>query len=219
MRQRCGGGAPARRFGGSPANGGWFFAVNPDASPSDEPAVWRPSACALVAIAEPAPAGFAAARLGEMLRAAPIAAESICHREWHLVLLVAGRRYRLALRHCADDEALSYICPADIYAEARLALAAALHGVAKGRRPARPPPGADPGPTERWRLVQWLRLLDALGEGASTRDLAAALIDPDATSYSASAWDASSERRRIVRWRAAALAMRDGGYRALLAPD
>lgn len=153
-----------------------------------------------------------------MRGAGPIAAESISHREWHLVLIVAGRRYRLLLRHCAGNEALSYICPADANAAARLAFAAAFHGMVNGRRAARPPACADPGPTERWRLVQWLRLLDAAGEGASTRDLAVALIDPDAASLGASEWDASSERRRIVRWRAAALAMRDGGYRSLLAP-
>lgn len=153
-----------------------------------------------------------------MLLAGSIAAESICHGEWHLVLLVSGRRYRLALRRCAGDDPLSYICPADDQADARLALAATLHGIVKGGRAARPPAFAHPGPTERWRLVQWLRLLDALGEGASSRDLAAALIDADAASFGASQWDVSNERRRIVRWRAGALAMRDGGYRALLAP-
>lgn len=154
-----------------------------------------------------------------MLGAGPIAAESISYREWHLVLLVAGRRHRLLLRQCAGNDALSYICPADTNAVARLAFAAAFHAMVNGRRAARPPACADPGPTERWRLVQWLRLLDAAREGASTRDLAAALIDPDAASLGASEWDASSERRRIIRWRAGAFAMRDGGYRALLSPE
>src|SRR3546814_2432883 len=77
------------------------------------------------------------------------------------------------------------------------------------------PPG-QPGPTERWRLVQWLRLLDALDENIAPRDLAATLILPDAGSYSAAEWDASSERRRLARWQRSAIAMRDGGYLALL---
>src|SRR3546814_13617338 len=84
----------------------------------------------------------------------------------------------------------------------------ALHGwimacSASGR------PG-QPGPTERWRLVQWLRLLDALDENIAPRDLAATLSLPDAGSYSAAEWDASSERRRLAPWQHSAIAMRDG---------
>ena len=38
----------------------------------------------------------------------------------------------------------------------------------------------------------------------------------DTLALTASEWDVSSERRRIARWRRAAVAMRDGGYRSLL---
>jgi hypothetical protein len=81
----------------------------------------------------------------------------------------------------------------------------------------RPRPAClDPGPSERWRLVQWLRLLDALPEGVSARDLAVELIARDARRYSAAEWDGSSERKRIARWQRQALAVRDGGYLRLL---
>lgn len=73
-----------------------------------------------------------------------------------------------------------------------------------------------PGPSEHWRLVQWLRLLDALSGGATTRELAIELIARDTGQYSAAEWDTSSERKRIARWQRQALAMRDGGYIALL---
>lgn len=200
----------------SRANGGWSFAPDPDHSAADAPALWHPGACALVAVAQPAPAGLAAARLAELVSGDRVAAEIIGPREWHLVLLLAGRRYRLAIRCCAANEELAYVCPADAHGDVRLALAAALHRGLIGQGTAQPPASADPGPTERWRLVQWLRLLDGIAAGASSRDLAAVLVAPQALGYSAAEWDASSERRRIARWQRGALAMRDGGYRALL---
>jgi hypothetical protein len=80
----------------------------------------------------------------------------------------------------------------------------------------RPPACLTPGPSERWRLVQWLRLLDALHEGVSARDLAIDLIARDARHYSAAEWDGSSERKRIARWHRQALALRNGSYRRLL---
>lgn len=199
------------------ATGGWSFAPDPDHSAAEAPALWHPGACALVAVAQPAPAGLAAARLAELVRSDRVATEIIGLREWHLVLLLAGRRFRVAIRCCAGNEELAYICPADAQGGFRLALAAALHRGLTGEGAARPPASADPGPTERWRLVQWLRLLDGIDAGASPRDLAAALVAPQADRYSAAEWDASSERRRIARWQRGALAMRDGGYRALLA--
>ncbi|MGV3730577.1 MAG: DUF2285 domain-containing protein [Sphingopyxis sp.] len=201
----------------SRATGGWSFAPDPDRSAAEAPALWQPGACALVAIAQPAPPGLAAVRLADMVRGERVAAEIIGPREWHLVLLLAGRRYRLAIRCCTGNEELAYICPADAQGGFRLALAAALHRGLSGEEMARPPASADPGPTERWRLVQWLRLLDGIAAGASSRELAGALVAPGVLGYSAIEWDASSERRRIARWRRGALAMRDGGYRALLA--
>lgn len=105
--------------------------------------------------------------------------------------------------------------PADDHVAARQAATGALHDWIASRTVSVPP--GQPGTTERWRLVQWLRLLDALDEKISSRDLAAALILPDARSYSAAEWDTSSERRRIARWQRGAIAMRDGGYLTLLA--
>lgn len=144
-----------------------------------------------------------------------IAAEWLAHREWHLVLAIGGRRYRISIADCLENEALAYVVPADDYVAARQAATRALHDWIASRTASVPP--GQPGTTERWRLVQWLRLLDALDEKISARDLAAALILPDSRSYSAAEWDASSERRRIARWQRGAIAMRDGGYLSLLA--
>lgn len=146
-----------------------------------------------------------------------IAAEWLAYREWHLVLAIGGRRYRLWIADCVRDEALAYVVPADDHIPERQAATGALHGWIMACSAS--VPTGQPGPTERWRLVQWLRLLDALDENIAPRDLAATLILPDAGSYSAAEWDASSERRRLARWQRSAIAMRDGGYLALLAGD
>ena len=212
---------PAKRVAGRRSaawrsTGGWFFAFDPDHSAAEAPAIWQPRACVLVTTARPAPPGFAAARLADVAKIPGIAAEAIGPVHWHLVLVEAGRRYRLSIEHGGADIALAYTCPADGSAAVRLAVASALHRMMCGAADVPSAVGAGPGPTERWRLVQWLRLLDALEAGASLREIAAALIQREVSHYSASEWDASSERRRIGRWRARALAMRDGGFRTLL---
>lgn len=167
-------------------------------------------------IARPAPKGFAALRLAEVIDGPEIAAELLSYRDWHVVLLAGGRRYRLLIRRCRSNERLAFLTPADAQASLRASMVMALHRELLDLGGGRPPPDGVPGPTERYRLVQWLRLLDAVAEGASAREIAAALLLPDARDYSAAEWDASSERRRIARWQRAAIAMRDGGFSALL---
>lgn len=210
---RPGGRAP--RFAGSLATGGWSFAVDPDARAEQAPALWRPELCPSITIAAPAPSGFPGPALSDVAASGGIAAEWLAYREWHLVLAIGGRRYRLWIADCVRDEVLAYVVPADDHVPERQAATGALHGWIMARSASLPP--GQPGPTERWRLVQWLRLLDALDEKIAPRDLAATLILPDAGSYSAAEWDASSERRRLARWQRSAIAMRDGGYLALLA--
>ncbi|MGH6696303.1 DUF2285 domain-containing protein [Sphingopyxis sp.] len=151
--------------------------------------------------------------LSAVAAAGGVAAELIFHREWHLVFLIAGRRHRLSIADCRGDETLAYVIPADPHLSQRQAATGAIHRCLASTSV---PATGQPGPTERWRLVQWLRTLDGLDAKLSPRDLAATLITPDARHYSAAEWDASSERRRIARWQRGAIAMRDGGYRALL---
>lgn len=203
-------------FGGSPAAGGWSFAFDPDLPAAAAPALWRPQACAFVTIARPAPKGFAALRLAEIVDGPEIAAELLSYRDWHIVLLAGGRHYRLLVRRCCANERLAFLTPADAKAGLRASMIMALHRELLDTGGARPAPDSAPGATERWRLVQWLRILDAMTEGASARDMAAALLLAEARNYSAAEWDASSERRRIARWQRAAVAMRDGGFNALL---
>lgn len=135
----------------------------------------------------------------------------------HLVLSAGKRRYRLNIcSETTEAEPLAYVLTGDAFWETRQAAVTAFHSHLRLGQVSKLPICLAPGASEHWRLVQWLRLLDALSAGASARELAIALIARDAGRYSAAEWDTSSERKRIARWQRQALAMRDGGYRALL---
>lgn len=179
------------------------------------PAIWQPQICAATAIVQPAPHDFAAACLGHIVQF-PCANEVIADGDWHLVLRVDGRHLRLWIRGCAGNPAIAALLPSAVAGLARLAPTRQLLGLLSARP--KPSDRADSALalSERWRLAQWLRLLDAIAEEAPPRAIAAALMTPEAARMSAAAWDASSERRRLARWRRQALALRDGGYRALL---
>lgn len=134
----------------------------------------------------------------------------------HLVVAAHGIRYRLWLRNADPYQSLATLIIGDAHGKARKAAADGfLRHMADGS-PEPPPSCLHPGPSERWRLIQWLRLLDALGSGISARELAATLIAQDARRISAAEWDVSPERKRIARWTEKAVAMRDGGFRELL---
>lgn len=85
-----------------------------------------------------------------------------------------------------------------------------LNGLASG------PPALRPTPFRREHLLTLLRALDGLQAGASQRELATVLIHPQVRRYSAADWIESKERKRIRRWLAEAVELRDGGYIRLL---
>src|SRR5690606_32210214 len=115
------------RYAGSPATGGWSFAVDPAAPAERAPALWRPDLCPSTAIAAPATSRLRGIPMADVSAAAGIAAEWLAHREWHLVLAVGGRRYRLSIADCLANEALAYVVPADGHVAARQAATGALH--------------------------------------------------------------------------------------------
>ena len=85
-----------------------------------------------------------------------------------------------------------------------------VFGMASGPPALRPPPG------RRQHLLTLLRALDGHQAGASPRELAAVLIDRDVRKYSAGEWSDCRQRKRINRWLAEAIELRDGGYIRLL---
>lgn len=163
-----------------------------------------------------APSGFPALTLPDIERAVSIEIDVSNADGRHLVVDANGSRHRLWVRSDHPQESLGYLVIGDAHFDTRKAAAERFYERLTGRTFARHSGRLHPGPSERWRLIQWLRLLDALGQGASARELAATLIALDARRISAAEWDVSPERKRIARWTEKALAMRDGGFRELL---
>ena len=97
---------------------------------------------------------------------------------------------------------------------ARLAAAERLcrrmNGMASG------PPALRPPPFRREHLLTLLQVLDGHRAGATQRELAASLIHRRVRGFSAAEWVESKERKRIRRWLAEAVELRDGGYIRLL---
>lgn len=85
-----------------------------------------------------------------------------------------------------------------------------LNGMAAG------PPTLRPPPFRRLHLLTLLQVLDGLQAGATQRELATSLIHKKVRRYSAADWVESKERKRVRRWIAEAVELRDGGYVRLL---
>lgn len=85
-----------------------------------------------------------------------------------------------------------------------------MNGMASG------PPALRPTPFRRQHLLTLLQVLDGHQAGVTRRELAAVLIGGDVRGYNAAEWTESRERKRIGRWIAEAIELRDGGYVRLL---
>lgn len=71
----------------------------------------------------------------------------------------------------------------------------------------------------RTRLTLQLRALDGHFDGASRREIAAILLDPEARGLSAIEWKSTALRKRINRIITHAKNMMNGGYLTLLRGD
>lgn len=196
--------------------GGWSFAFDPDLHAASVPAIWAPHVTALMVILDTAPDGFSTLTSSDMRHVFMVAIEIERADGCYLVVNVGDTRYRLWVRDDRPHQALAYLIIGDEHIAARRAIAAGFHDNVQGGRSTHSPSCLHPGASERWRLIQFLRLLDALDEDASARELAATLIAADARAFTAAEWDASRERKRISRWTEKAIAMRDGDFRELL---
>jgi hypothetical protein len=74
-------------------------------------------------------------------------------------------------------------------------------------------------PHQRMRLTLQLRALDGQRDGATRREIAAVLLDPQARDLPAIEWKNAALRKRINRMLASAQRMVGGGYLALLRGD
>lgn len=185
--------------------------VCPDASPMQEPALWSPDhAVGVVTIEGPAePSMFTPPGDTEVV------AEHLIGDERHLVLRSDAVRIRLCLRQSSIRVAPTFVIALDAYAAKRLAVVGIVERVlqgASGRLPKLPAPT----PYQCRRLIQMLRIYDALQDGAAIRDVAFGLIFPRMTPLTGAAWKGSGERRHAHRLVTQVRQMIGGGYRRLL---
>lgn len=186
--------------------------VNPDALPRTSPALWQPAChpaivqirCSHLAIQTVVPRGYA-----------PLAE----HRDasaHHLVLGRSMQRLRLCLWHVPEQE-LPVLCLAkDKDLPVRLG-AAAFYAAACSKEQAMPRASLLPSPYQRAALVRLLQIFDALGAGASCRDIAWTIVFPRHERLTGSLWKGSAERRHCWRLISQARRLADGGHLRLLA--
>ncbi|MGE8134148.1 DNA -binding domain-containing protein [Novosphingobium subterraneum] len=185
--------------------------VRPDATPRQEPALWLPhQAVGVVTIEGPA---------GPLMFTPPgdteVVAEHLIGDERHLVLRSGAVHLRLCLRQAPTRSVPTFVISLDANAAKRLVAVGVAERVlqgASGRLPKLPAPT----PYQCRRLIQMLRLHDALQGGAAMRDIAFGLIFPRMVPLTGAAWKGSGERRHTHRLIAQVRQMIGGGYRQLL---
>lgn len=125
--------------------------------------------------------------------------------------------HRLWLRDPTPGRRLAILVPEDDHYELRAAAALRLRRRLRGLPTGAPPPGCRPTPFQRRRLALLINLVDASLAGAGPREMATHLTYPHMPALSAAEWKDSPERQRTRRLAREAIALMEGGYRALLA--
>jgi hypothetical protein len=134
----------------------------------------------------------------------------------HLVLDDDEGHHYLWLPDPETAQRPAAMLPLDEAFELRLEVASRFYRRLDGR-PAGPLPQAlQITPFQRMRLILLLHALDFHLVGASPREIAAALVDPEAAALPAREWKSSALRRKANRLITDARALMNGGYRRLL---
>jgi hypothetical protein len=192
---------------------GMSFHAAPASAFDRKLAVARPDLSPASIVLAPSLAGIGASQSLDMKMLGAIRARMKIGDFLHLILADADGDEHLCISG-SFDQPLAVMLPIGTDPFARLAsaerLCRRLLGVAAG------PPALRPPPFRRRHLLTLLQVLDGREAGASRRELAATLIDGEVRDYSAAEWTESRERKRISRWIAEAVELRDGGYIRLL---
>lgn len=133
----------------------------------------------------------------------------------HLLLADPAGDHQLCI--AAPDHGPHCLCLSlDDHLHLRLAAAERLRRRLSGLKTG--PPPLPLTLLQQRRLLVMLRAWDGRLSGARARELAAALIDPKVSGYSAAEWSDSRQRRLIGRWIKAARLLIERDYRRLLLP-
>jgi len=188
----------------SPGAGGYFLATKND----PDAALWTAEALPSVVALSGLPPGLA----HQELKPRPLALDSIvaAERDDHVIERF-GARFPV---HLVGGEAqpTAVLLPLDRLFEVRVAAALRLWRALNGRQPGRNP--AALSDSRRKRLVLALRALDGRLDGATHRQIAAALFGANAIPDRD--WISHDLRDRTARLVRLGVTMMNGGYRRLL---
>ena len=193
----------------------WGISFHAEPATAFDPklAVARPDLSPTNIVLAPAPVDTGATQIIDEKQLGTIRARMRIGKYLHVILADADGDEHVWIAGPLDGP-LAMMLPIDADPFARLAaaerLCRRLNGMTAG------PPTLRPPPFRRLHLLTLLQVLDGLQAGATQRELATSLIHQKVRRYSAADWVESSERKRVRRWIAEAVELRDGGYVRLL---
>jgi hypothetical protein len=204
---------------GSPSAGASAFPHAPDIAAWESPAIWRPERLPSAVVVAPAPETFTAAQAIRLDDLSPILASVTTNDGRHVLLADAEGYHQVWFVSGRHPRGSSFVIPNDDDRAAR------MHAVQRlERRLARKRSGPllrslQLSLHQRTQFTLQLRALDGVEDGASRREIAAVLLDPQARDVPAIEWTNAALRKRINRIIARATLMMKGGYLALLRGD
>ena len=136
--------------------------------------------------------------------------------ERHLVISDPDGQHRLWLTDPIPGHKLAVLIPLDGDFRLRVEGALRFHRRLLGERAGPLPRRLTLTPLQRSRLILMLRAIDGRFAGASYREIAAVLLDPDVARIPARDWKASALHARVYRLVRDAFSLVNGGYRKLL---
>lgn len=137
----------------------------------------------------------------------------------HLVLDDSEGAHRVSFLDRALEDGGAFLIPFDRDFSARLHAVQRFQRKLSGQRSGPPLRSLRLSPPQRMRLALQIRALDAIEDNATRREIAAALIDPDARTIPGIEWKNSALRKQVIRLIASAQLHMNGGYLALLRAD
>lgn len=185
--------------------------VHPDASPRNNPALWRPEIHPAVLEIRWADEDFRMLLPPGYVRLA----EHKTLDAHHLVLGHAQTRLRMSIRYAAGQQTPLVVLPHDDRLAVRIGTAAFFAAAFSQRRsPPRQP--FQPSIYQRVALVRLLQISDALAQGATCRDIARDIVFPHHEHLAGAEWKGSSLKRHCWRLIAQTRRLEQGGHVRLL---
>lgn len=200
-----------------PGDGACAFPCGVDQSPILHPAHWSSEIAPSVVILDTPCIDTNPVIDAILQRSEAILSDNTGSDGRHLVIADRLRRHRLWIRSATSLDAETFETLADQTSCLRLGATLQFSRWLHGSGPQLLRPLLVPTPYQRQRLVQLLRISDAVADGADLRDIAYTLVFRNQTPLAGRSWKDSSDRRSCQRLVAAANRLIAGDYRKLLA--